>query len=57
MKSLKIAEDNVPLADFVGAVQEGLADSTAGRLVDDEDLDSELDNEIGSVQLSTPSGS
>lgn len=94
MKTLQIAEDIVPLADFkaqasrlfrrlqdgqrplvitqngkpagvlitpeefdriqeregfVEAVREGLADSAADRLIDDEDLGAELDAELGSL--------
>lgn len=33
---------------FMSAVQEGLADSEAGRLIDDEALAAELDAELGS---------
>lgn len=95
MKTLQIAEDIVPLADFKAhasrlfrrlqdgqrplvitqngkpagvlitpeefdriqewesflvAVREGLADSLAGRLIDDADLDAELDAEFGTLQ-------
>ena len=32
---------------FLAAVREGLADSEAGRLIDDEDLGTELDAEFG----------
>jgi predicted transcriptional regulator len=32
---------------FMAAVQEGLADSEAGRLIDDEALAAELDAELG----------
>ncbi len=32
---------------FVEAITAGLADSAAGRLIDDEDLDEELDAELG----------
>lgn len=35
---------------FLEAVREGLADSSAGRLIDDEDLDAELDAGLGSLQ-------
>jgi len=35
-------------ARFIAAVTEGLADSDAGRLVSDEDLEQELDSELGS---------
>ncbi len=32
---------------FLEAVREGLADSEAGRLIDDSDLDAHLDGELG----------
>ncbi|HEX9734344.1 MAG TPA: type II toxin-antitoxin system Phd/YefM family antitoxin [Thermoanaerobaculia bacterium] len=35
---------------FVAAVREGLADSAAGRLIDDGDLDAELDAEFGTLE-------
>lgn len=34
-------------ARFIAAVSEGLADSDAGRLVSDEDLEQELEAELG----------
>jgi prevent-host-death family protein len=33
---------------FVAAVEQGLADSEAGRLIDDEELDAELETVLGS---------
>jgi len=35
---------------FIAAVQEGLADSAAGRLIDDDDLGVELDAEFGAPE-------
>jgi prevent-host-death family protein len=37
-------------AEFVSAVHEGLADSEAGRVIDDEELDRELDKEVRRVK-------
>ncbi len=34
-------------AEFIAAVREGLEDSKAGRLIDDDDLGRELDRELG----------
>ena len=35
---------------FLAAVREGLADSEAGRLIDDEELDGDLDAEFGPLK-------
>ena len=58
MKAVQIAEDIVPITPedfdriqersrFLDAVREGLADSEAGRLIDDDELGAELDAEFG----------
>ena len=55
MKPLHLSEDIVPINDlatqgrFIAAVQEGLADVEAGRLLDTEDVDRELDLELGAL--------
>lgn len=47
MLSRQDAADLTERARFIGAIERGLADVAAGRVIDDDELGRELDAELG----------